>query len=124
MSDLKLEIGEAQIQNAIAVAIAESFSGEKRDAIVRDIVRAHLSMKANSYDKETLLGKRIGDAIRSIAVEAIQAEVDAIKPAIAKVVHDALGPGFEEEVCQQLRSGLAYRKVEGVNVSIRMHEDD
>lgn len=123
MSDLKLEIGEAQIQNAIAVAVAESFSGEKRDALLRDIIRAHLSAKENSYDKETLLNKRVGSMIRTYAGECLEAELQALKPKIAEIVNKHLGPGFEEEVCSQLIKGLTYRKVTGISVSVSVAED-
>ena len=124
MSDLKLEIGEAQIQNAIAVALAESFSGEKRDALLRDIIRAHLSSKANSYDKETLLSKTVGDMVRKYAQEAVLAEVEKAKPQIEAMVQSVLGPGFADDVCRQLEYGLSRKKVEGIAVSVTMREDD
>jgi ATP-dependent Lon protease len=124
MSDLKLEIGEAQIQNAIAVAVAESFSGEKRDALLRDIIRAHLSVKQNSYDKETLLAKTVGTMIREYARECLESEIQKLKPRIAEVVRQSLGPGFEEEVCAQLVRGLAHRKVMGISVSVSVEEDE
>lgn len=123
MPDLKLDIGEGQISNAIAVALAESFSGDKRDALLRDIIRAHLSAKENSYDKETLLGKRIGQMVREMAKEALEEEVKKLRPRIVEIVRKALGPGFEEEVCNQLERGLSYRKVEGISVSVRVAED-
>ena len=93
MPDFKFEIGEAQIQNAIAVGIAESFSGEKKEAIIRDIVRAHLSVKESSYDKETLLSKVVGQGIRKIASEALAAKVEEARPAIERTVLEVLGPG-------------------------------
>ena len=124
MADLKLDIGEGQIQNAIAVAIAESFTGEKRDALLRDIIRAHISYKQNSYDKETLLSKTIGNMVREIAQEAIKKQVDKARPAIEKMVIEHLGPGFEQSICTQLRDGLAYRKVQGISVSVRVSEDE
>jgi hypothetical protein len=124
MHDIKLDIGEAQIQNAIAVAIAETFTGEKRDALLRDIIRAHLSHKESSYDKETLLSKQVGGMVRQIAMECVKKEVDHVRPAIERVVKELLGPGFEESVCDQLREGMARRKVEGVTVSIRVADDD
>jgi flagellar biosynthesis/type III secretory pathway protein FliH len=124
MSDLKLEIGEAQIQNAIAVAIAESFTGAKRDALLRDIIRAHMSVKQNSYDKETLLAKTIGQMVRDYAQECIKKEVENAKPMIEKTVREALGPGFEESICRQLRDGLAYRKVKGISVSVSVADNE
>lgn len=123
MPDLKLDIGEGQIANAIAVAMAESFSGEKRDALLRDIIRAHLSAKESLYDKETLLNKCVGQMVRNIAKEMLEAEVQNLRPKIKEIVHTVLGPGFEEEVCRQLESGLSHRRVEGITVSIKMAED-
>jgi len=123
MPDLKLDIGEGQIQNAIAVAIAESFTGDRRDALLRDVIRAHMNQKESHYDKETLLSKRVGQLVRDMAQVAIVAEVEKARPTIERIVREALGPGFEEVVATQLRDGLARRKVEGVTVSIRVADD-
>ena len=124
MPDFKFEIGEAQIQNAIAVGIAESFSGEKKEAIIRDIVRAHLSVKESSYDKKTLLSKVVGQGIRKIASEALAAKVEEARPAIERTVLEVLGPGFEKSICDQLKAGLVARKVRNISVEVNLEEED
>jgi hypothetical protein len=123
MPDLKLDIGEGQIANAIAVALAESFSGEKRDALLRDIIRAHMSAKENNYSKETLLNQTVGNKIRTMAREAMEAQIETLRPRIAEIVRQQMGPEFEATVCAQLMAGLSRRKIEGITVSVTMAED-
>ena len=123
MPDLKLDIGEGQIANDIAVALAESFSGEKRDALLRDIIRAHMSAKENNYSKETLLNQTVGNKIRTMAREAMEAQIETLRPRIAEIVRQQMGPEFEATVCAQLMAGLSRRKIEGITVSVTMAED-
>jgi len=123
MPDFKFEIGEAQIQNAIAIGIAESFSSEKKDSIIRDVVRAHLSVKENSYSKETLLSRTVGDMIRKIAADVLEKEIEKLRPSIEETVRNVLGDGFEKTICDQLKSGLIARQVSGIKVNILMEGD-
>ncbi len=123
MPDFKFEIGEAQIQNAIAIGIAESFSPEKKDVIIRDIVRAHLSVKENSYSKQTLLSRIVGEQIRRMAEEVLSQEIEKSRPAIENTVREALGPGFQDSICNQLKAGLVNRKVRNISVNVEMEED-
>ena len=124
MADFKFEIGEAQIQNAIAVAMAESFSQERKDQIIRDVVRAHLSRVEDRYDKETILEKSVGSLIRRIATEVLEEEIEKRRPVFYKVIQEILGPGFEENICTQLKNGLIARKVKDIHVSLQLEEDD
>lgn len=115
---LELEITEGQIQNAIAVAIAESFSPEKRDALLRDTVRAHLSLKQNSYDKETILSKQVGQQIREYAKEAVKELLEGLKPEIQKITSECLGPQFKESIFEQLKNALAYKTVGAIQINV------
>ena len=124
MPDLKLDIGEGQIMNAIAVALAESFSGEKRDALLRDIIRAHMSVKRNSYDKETLLSSVVGDKVRAMAMQALEQEIEKSRPAIERTVREVLGPGFEDTICEQLKYGLSRRKVSNIALTVSVEEEE
>lgn len=123
MADLKIDIGEAQITNAIAVGIAESFSADKRDALLRDIVRAHLQYKRNSYDKETLLSGVIGEHVRAIATEKTVELIKGMSLEIGAVVERTLGPRFKESILTQLENSLAHRVISGVSVRFNIDEE-
>lgn len=114
---IDLNISEGMIQNAIAIAITEAFSPEKRDQVLRDVVRAHLSVKQNSYDRETLLQKTIGEQIRLHANEAVKAKIAELAPEIRATVDKALGPQFSESVIAQLNASLASVLVSGIRIN-------
>jgi hypothetical protein len=111
---IDLNITEGMIQNAIAVAIADAFSPEKKDQVLRDIVRAHLSHKQNSYDRDTMLSKTIGDQIRTMATEAVKHKIAGMADDIRATVDKALGPQFSESVLSQLELSLARVMVSGI----------
>lgn len=126
MASLNLEIGEAQIQNAIAVAITEAFSQDKRDQLLRDIIRAHMSVKQNSYDRETLLSKEVGQMVRSVAVKVMKAKVEEWRPEIEAIVSKMIGPNFKANVTQQLEVALgnmAYRNI-NIKAEVVAEEED
>ena len=123
-TELKLEIGEGQIQNAIAVALVDAFSPEKKDALIRDIVRAHLSAKKDSYSRDTLLSAQIGDLIRKVAQEEIVSRVQEMKPEIVKRVRKVLGKQFEESVYLTLEKSLKNIKIVDMSISVTPEFDD
>ena len=118
-ASIDLNISEGMIANAMAVAIAEAFSPEKKDQVIRDVVRAHLSYKANSYDRDTLLSKAVGDQIRAQATLAVKAKVAEMAPDIRRIVDDALGPKFSESVLQQLEASVARLAVANITIDAR-----
>ena len=124
MSEIKLEIGEGQIQNAIAVALAESFSPENKASIIRDVVRAHLNHKENNYDKETILSKVVGKHIRDVAMVQVEECLDEMKPDIQKIVKSSLGKQFSESVFTQLRQALSRVVVGGIKFNVNLEEYD
>lgn len=123
MADLKLEITEGDVSNAIAVALAESFTPEKRDELLRDIVRAHLTQKENTYDKETLLSKRIGAIVRGIAVEQLEQKLESWRPEIEAIVSESVGDPFKESVFTSLKSALKRIGVVNLNVSAAIEDE-
>lgn len=123
-TSLKLEISEGQIQNAIAVALAESLPPEKRDALVRDVVRAHLTLKTNSYDKETLLSKALGDALRGMAKQALDVELEAMRPKVDALVQEIFGDKFQGDVLDQLKTQLSQVAIKNLKVSVDIFNGD
>lgn len=116
---IDLNITEGMIANAMAVAIAEAFSPEKKDQVIRDVVRAHLSYKANSYDRDTLLSKVVGEQIRAQAMEAVKAKVADLAPDIRRIVDKALGPRFSDSVLAQLEASVARLAVANITIDAR-----
>lgn len=120
---ISIDISEAEIRNAIAVALAESFSGEKKDALIRDVVRAHLQYKENSYDKETILGKRVGGLIRTIALEEVDKVIHSMRPDVECIVSELLGPSFKESVFENLRRALKNVVVKGITIDVNLERE-
>lgn len=123
MADLSLNIAEGQIQNAIAVAISEAFSPENRDRMLRDVIRAHLTHKENSYDRETILQKQVGEAIRQMAREKLAALLDTWKPSVDAIVEECLGASFQSAVFAALKSSLGNLAVRNLVISASIMED-
>lgn len=116
MAQIKLDIGEAQIQNTIAIAIAESFSPEHNAQLIRDIVRAHLSIKEGTYDKETLLSKSVGKIIREIALDEVGKLLNEQDEAVRKIVRETLGKPFVESVLSQLKTSISNKVIANVRI--------
>lgn len=116
-ASINLNITEGMIANAISVAIAEAFSPEKKDQVLRDVVRAHLTYKQNSYDRETMLSKAVGDAIREQASLAVKARMAEVAPDIRAVVDRALGPKFTDSVLAQLEAAISTMTLAGVRIN-------
>lgn len=120
MAEIKFDISEVQIQNAIAVAIAESFSPDRNAQIVRDIVRAHLSYKENSYDKETILSKVVGTMIRTIAVDEVQKIIKEKEMEIRSIVRRTLGESFTDSVFIQLQASLSHKVISQIQITANL----
>lgn len=124
MADIKIDIPEGQINNAIAVAIAESLSPERRDGLIRDIVRAHLSYKANSYDKETMLSKEVGSTIRSMASEHLKVKLEELRPDVEAMVDKAIGPAFRKSVFSELEASLRTITIRNLRITAILDDLD
>lgn len=124
MTALKLDISEGQVANAIAVALAESFGPDRRDALMRDVIRAHLSVKANSYDRETLLSKTVGDLVRGMAAEAVKAKVETWRPDVERIVGSAMGDNFKEVALNQLSAAMQRVVLSNLSISVAATFDD
>jgi hypothetical protein len=121
---INIDIPQAQLENAIAFAISESFGPERKDALLRDIIRAHLHYRENSYDKETLLGKRIGVLVRDIVQKEIERIItEDLAPDIRKIVSQNLGDKFKDSVLEQLKSAVSRMVVSGINITPQIDYD-
>lgn len=117
---ISFDIPEGEIRNAIAVAVAESFTADRRDALLRDIIRAHLQYRENAYDKETLLSKAVGQVIRKVGMEEVARQLETMRPDIERIVADLMGPQFREGVYRALRSSLGRIVVDNLIVSVEL----
>jgi hypothetical protein len=118
-ANFRIELTEGQINNAIAVALAETFTDERRDAMLRDIIRAHLAYKGDSYyNKETILSKVVGEQVRKMVNERLLAKVVEWRPQIEDVVDRTLGPSARDAVCAALGRALAGVKLDNLTVSL------
>ncbi len=118
---IDVEIAEVDIQNAIAVGIAESFTSEKKDAMIRQVVRAHLTMKDDSgrfgdRDK-TILDKAVGDMIRKESEEELGRVMETMKPKVCALVREVLGPQYQEVVFDKLKTALSNIRISNLSVS-------
>jgi hypothetical protein len=120
---IDLNITEGMIANAISIAIAESFSPDKKDQVIRDIVRAHLAYKQNSYDRDTMLSAAIGTQIRQLATEAVKQKVASMADDVNAAVDKALGPQFRSSVIAQLEASLARLTVANIQIDARVVVD-
>jgi len=119
---VNINISEGEIRNAIAVALAESFSPEKRDALLRNVVRAHLEMKSSGGgwgSDQTILDKAVGEMLRKEAEVQLLEVLGAMKPRVAQIVKKALGPQFEASVYAKLEEALKNVQIG----SIRIHAE-
>ncbi len=120
---INIDIPEAKINNAIAVALAESFSEEKRDSLLRDIIRAHLQYKANSYDKETLLSKTVHTLLREMVSEKIEEIITNMKPEIDKIVEQTLGKEFQNSILDKLKSALKCKTISNLYIDVDISDE-
>lgn len=126
-NELKIEISEAQIQNAIAVALVEQFSPERQQQLLLDIVRAHLTVKKDNYSRETLLGAQVGGEIRKMASEHMATVIETWRPQVYKIVEKSMGRKFQENVFAQLEASLKNKMISGISIQVTgldTYEDD
>lgn len=121
-TELKLNLTEGVIQNAIAVALAEAFSEERRTEIIRDVVRAHLNHKERSYDKETFLSKIVGKQIREMSLECVKDQLDLFRPDLEKLISKYFQTN-RLQILAQLEAALQKATVANLRVNVYFSED-
>ena len=117
-SKIDLRIPEGEIKNAIAIAIAESFTQEKKDALIRDVIRGHLSQRKDSYSRSTLLDECVGSLIRKIAEEELVVVLETMRPQIKNSISKYLGVSFKDSLCSQVEEALKHTIIYGLKISV------
>lgn len=124
MSDLKIEISHGELRNAIAVALVDAFSPEKRDAIIRNVVRAHLEMKSPNSgwgQDQTILDKAVGDMLRKEAEEMMIERLQEMRPRIKEIVRKHLGPQYEEALVAKFEAAMSSTvRIAGLSLHVDM----
>lgn len=121
---ISIDIPEAEIKNALAVAVAESFAPDKRDALLRDIIRTHISAKKDDYSKQTILDAAVGSQIRSMATNVLTAEIEKMRPEVEAIVAEMLGPKFKIDVIAQLKLALSHVSLNNLTITARIDADE
>lgn len=123
MSTIKLDLTEGQVNNAIAVAIAEAFSQESKDKLIRDIIRGHLSQKADSWNKETMFSRAVGEALREMVKTQIDKEVESLRPTVEEMVKETFSGNIKTSIIEQLKYSLQKVALDNISVSISVGKD-
>lgn len=121
---LKLDITEGELQNAIAVALVDAFSPDKRDALIRDLVRAHLATKIDPYSRETIISRTVGDHVRRVARDILAARLEEMNGEIEAIVRSILGPRFEKQVLDQLKESLGRIYANSLTIEATLVRED
>lgn len=117
-NNLSIELTDGQIKDAVAVALAECFSPERRDALIRDIIREHLTAKRETYSRETLLTETVGRAIKAIAEEALKVELEKMEPEVHALIAKQFGEGMKDSIFEQLKTSLSRMTAQGIQIKV------
>ncbi|MCA9817086.1 MAG: hypothetical protein KC652_18375 [Cyanobacteria bacterium HKST-UBA01] len=122
MSTVELKLTEGQIQNAIAVAISESFTPERRDELLRDAIRAHLTVKASSYDKETLFSATVNKQLREMVGTELEKEVQKMRPELEALVKKYFHQNIQSDILCSIEKQLAEDLTKNIKVNVYYKE--
>jgi len=123
MSDpeLKLDIPLSDIKNAIAVAVLSAFDQEKRDQMLKDVVRAHLTAKKDNWSKETILEETIGSQLKAMALEAVKLKIETWRPHFIKEIGKTLEP-CKDSLFDKFKEAVARVSVSSVSVTVELED--
>lgn len=102
---------EKLVQEHIKAAVAGALS-QKSDFLIAELVRYAMAEKQNSYDRDTLLDRKISAMIREEAAAAIKEWLDEKRPTIRKQVWAAVSKqsdGLVAKIVEQLVLGLSQK---------------
>ncbi len=124
MSTVELKLTEGQINNAIAIAIAEAFTPEKKDSLIRDIIRQHLTIKQDHYSKDTLFSHSVNKVIGVMVKEELDKQVEALRPEVEEMVKEVFGGKVKINIIEQLKYSLKKVALDNISVSVTVGKDD
>jgi len=127
MSGVKIELTEGEIRNAVALALAESFSPEKRDALLRNVIRAHLEDKDQSGGwggrDQTILDKAVGVMLRTEAEAMLTERLAEMRPRVREIIGKHLGPQYEEALLGKFEEAMkATVRIANLSLHVEMEK--
>lgn len=117
-------IPEGIIKNAVAVAIVSAMNDAMRENVITDVVRAHLNHKIDTYGKETILSRAVGEAVRGMVKDALKERLETIRPKVNETVGRVLGPKFEDQVFKELQSALETVVLSNVKLTAKVYAEE
>jgi len=107
------------IDTQVRLAVAEALGKDPR-ALIEAVVKVAVGAKVNSYDRETIFQRAVGEMIQGVAKEVfgewIAENREAVKAAVVKQMR--LKSGLAESIAQRVAEGFAKSLYVSVSLTI------
>lgn len=107
-AEVSVDVPEEMVTDLIRAEMVKALGS--KDQLVEAVVKAAMTAKKNSYDRDSLFATGVNLAIRQAATETFQAWLQKKKKVIEKAIQRRLsgeGDEFVEKIAKQIVEGLA-----------------